>query len=120
MLMTRPTSAAANTIITLLTADTAFEEAARATFGPSRQIEVRVVNGRIASCVEGLDVQDITVLVIDLDASQEEEIQALGRLMTRIASRPPVVVVTQGFDETVARRLLQMRVADFMVKPVQP
>jgi len=33
---------------------------------------------------------------------------------------PPVVVVTQAFDETVARTLLQMRVADFLVKPVSP
>jgi pilus assembly protein CpaE len=31
-----------------------------------------------------------------------------------------VVVVTQSFDAEVARRLLQMKVADFLVKPVQP
>jgi pilus assembly protein CpaE len=40
--------------------------------------------------------------------------------MLRVASWPPVVVVTQGFDEGVARTLLQMRVADFLVKPVSP
>src|SRR5262249_59944268 len=28
--------------------------------------------------------------------------------------------VTQAFDESVARTLLQMRVADFLVKPVSP
>ena len=33
---------------------------------------------------------------------------------------PPVVVVTQAFDENVARALVQMRVADFLVKPVSP
>ena len=31
-----------------------------------------------------------------------------------------MVVVTQAFDADVARRLLQMRVADFLVKPVAP
>ena len=31
-----------------------------------------------------------------------------------------MIVVTQSFDATVARTLLQMRVADFMVKPVSP
>ena len=46
--------------------------------------------------------------------------QALERLMARIGAWPPVVVVTQSFDAEVARRLLQMRVADFLVKPVQP
>src|SRR5882724_8372742 len=40
--------------------------------------------------------------------------------MMRVGSRPPVVVVTQAVDANVARTLLQMRVADFLVKPVSP
>ena len=40
--------------------------------------------------------------------------------MTRTGGWPPVVVVTQSFDADVARTLLQMRVADFLVKPVAP
>jgi pilus assembly protein CpaE len=40
--------------------------------------------------------------------------------MARIGTWPPVVVVTQGFDENVARALVQMRIADFLVKPVSP
>ena len=46
--------------------------------------------------------------------------QALERMMLRPGVWPPVVVVTQSFDADVARSLLQMRVADFLVKPVQP
>src|SRR5437016_13536258 len=46
--------------------------------------------------------------------------QALERLMARIGAWPPVVAVTQAFDENVARTLVQMRVADFLVKPVAP
>jgi pilus assembly protein CpaE len=40
--------------------------------------------------------------------------------MARIGAWPPVVVVTQAFDGAVARALVQMRVADFLVKPVAP
>ena len=47
-------------------------------------------------------------------------LQALERLMLRIGNWPPVVAITQSFDESVARRLMQMRVADFLVKPVSP
>src|SRR5664279_113083 len=43
---------------------------------------------------------------------------ALARLMARVRAWPPVVAVTQSFDENVARTLLQMRIADFLVKPV--
>src|SRR5581483_2006277 len=40
--------------------------------------------------------------------------------MARVGTWPPVVVVTQAFDASVARTLIQMRVADFLVKPVAP
>ena len=40
--------------------------------------------------------------------------------MARVGAWPPVVAVTQSFDADVARTLLQMRVADFLVKPVAP
>ena len=53
-------------------------------------------------------------------ARDEAELRALERLMLRIGAWPPVVAVTQSFDENVARRLMQMRVADFLVKPVPP
>ena len=49
-----------------------------------------------------------------------DEMAALERMMLRNGAWPPVVVVTQSFDAEVARSLLQMRVADFLVKPVQP
>jgi len=106
--------------VVVLTADSAFEEQARATFGASDQIVLRVVSGTLAAIDGDFDVEGAIVAVIDLDVGQQEQMQALDRLMMRVGSRPPVVVVTQAFDESVARTLLQMRVADFLVKPVSP
>jgi pilus assembly protein CpaE len=119
MLMTRPTSAVVKTVA-LLTADPVFEQSARTTFGGSPQINLRVTSGTLTDAGNVFDVQDASVAVIDLDGAREEEIQALARTMARIGTWPPVVVVTQAFDENLARRLLQMRVADFLVKPVPP
>jgi pilus assembly protein CpaE len=58
--------------------------------------------------------------VVDLDAGRADEMAALARLMSRVGTWPPVIAVTQTFDQDVARTLLQMRVADFLVKPVEP
>jgi pilus assembly protein CpaE len=116
----RHSSAAGKTQVVVLTADAAFAEEARATFGASQQIALTVVSGTIDLAGEDLSLADATVAVIDLDASLPGEMQALERLMARIGVWPPVIVVTQSFDEAVARTLLQMRVADFMVKPVSP
>jgi len=116
----RSNSAAGNTQVVVLTADSAFEEQARQTFGASDQIMLRMVSGALAAVGGQLDLEGATVAVIDLDASHAGEMAALEQLMARVGAWPPAVVVTQSFDETVARTLLQMRVADFLVKPVSP
>jgi pilus assembly protein CpaE len=112
-------NAANRTGVAVLTADPAFEQSVRATFGASGSIDLRVISGSLADTPE-FSVDGVTVVIIDLDATRNEEMLALERLMLRIGTWPPVVVVTQGFDAEVARSLLQMRVADFLVKPVQP
>ena len=105
--------------VVVLTADDRFEEQVRATFGGSDQIGLDIIKGRLSER-EQIDVESASVVVADLDAGDEAEMQALDRLVTRIGSWPPIVAITQVFDESVARRLMQMRVADFLVKPVPP
>jgi len=112
-------SNASNTVVAVLTADPAFEQLVSATFGASGAIELRVVRGTVVS-VDNFATEGVTVVVIDLDTARPEEMAALEHMMVQIGISPPVVVVTQSFDAEVARSLLQMRVADFLVKPVQP
>jgi pilus assembly protein CpaE len=118
MRMASSSSAASRTVVAAITADPAFEQSLRSTFGASGAIELRIVAGTLSSA-GGFDADGVTVVIIDLDAGRAEEMLALERMMLR-GGLPPVVVVTQSFDAEVARSLLQMRVADFLVKPVQP
>jgi len=104
----------------VVTADPAFEAAMRATFGASNAIDLTIVSGSLPEHADTLDCEDATVLVVDIDAAVATEMTALARLMARVGTRPPVIAVTQSFDANAARTLVQMRVADFLVKPVQP
>ncbi len=106
--------------VVVLTADAAFEDSVRATFSASAQIGLDVVNGRLSDRDGKIDIAGATVVIADLDAGDEAELQALERIMMRIGNWPPVVAIAQRFEEAVARRLMQMRVADFLVKPVPP
>jgi pilus assembly protein CpaE len=105
--------------VVILTADEGFEESVRATFSAAPQIGLDVVKGRL-STRDQIDVEGATVVVADIDAGDDAELQALDLLISRIGSWPPVVVITQSFDGGIARRLMQMRVADCLVKPVAP
>jgi pilus assembly protein CpaE len=120
MRISRSDSAAGKTHVVVLSADPDFAEQARATFGASDQIVLKIVSDTLATSAGAADLEGATVAVIDLDAAQTDEMAALERLMAQIGNWPPVVVVTQAFDAALARTLVQMRVADFLVKPVLP
>ena len=110
----------AKTHVAVLTADGAFEQSVRTTFGGHGQIELSVVKGGMVDQAAG-EIAGATVIVADLDATRPDDFQALQRLVMRLGGRPPpIIVVTQAFNETVARQLLQVRVADFLIKPVAP
>ena len=109
----------AKTRVLVVTADPEFEQSVRAGFGSGAAIDLAIVQGGIAEQA-GLDVTDAAVVVIDIDATLTEDFQALQRLVARLGGRPPIIVVTQAFNETVARQFLQVRVADFLVKPIAP
>jgi pilus assembly protein CpaE len=120
MRITRNTPTSSNTRVVVLTADAHFEEQMRQTFSTSPQIDLNLLPATVAGAGDRLDPDGATVIVIDLDAGHADEMQALERLAIRTGGRPPIVVVTQAFDANVARTLIQMKIADFLVKPVSP
>jgi pilus assembly protein CpaE len=116
----RSTAPAMQAKVVVLTADAAFEDSVRSTFSASPQITLDVITGTLAGGADGIALEGATVVVVDINAGDAAELLALERLMLRIGNWPPVVAITQAFEESVARRLMQMRVADFLVKPVSP
>jgi pilus assembly protein CpaE len=120
MLNGRSVQAGSRTRVVLLTADPAFEHSVRTAFGTHGQIDLNVVSEGLAVEPPGFDLPGAAVIVADVDANRPEDLQSLQRLAMRLAGGPPIIVVTQAFNETVARHLLQVRVADFLIKPVVP
>jgi pilus assembly protein CpaE len=122
MKMGRASSEMGQTQVVVVTADSGFEALAKSTFGASQQIALRVICGTLAAVESDLDAETATatVAVIDLDSAPDEDLQALERLVAHDGARLPIVAVTNTVDASLARTLLQMRVADFLVKPVAP
>jgi pilus assembly protein CpaE len=118
--MNRTASTHGKTNVVLLTADAQFEQQVRQIFVSSPQIGLDITPATVASAGDQIDPRAATVIVVDLDANRADEMQALERLALRTGGSPPIVVVTQAFDANVARTLIQMKIADFLVKPVTP
>ena len=115
------TNAGANAIpVVVLTADAGFGAELQAAFGADAQTALTLIPGALAALEGELNLEGAGVVVIDLDAGKPGEMQALERLVARVGAWPPIIVITQAFDAGVARALVQMRVADLLVKPVAP
>jgi pilus assembly protein CpaE len=120
MLDGRPPAVSNHVRIAVVTGDAEFERMARTTFGGNAQIDLDVTMSSLAACKAKLDLGDAKVVLVDLDADRQDEVVALQGLAARLGGAPPIVVVTKAFNEAVARRLVQIRIADFLVKPVEP
>jgi pilus assembly protein CpaE len=113
-------SATGKTRVQLLTGNAEFEQLVRSTFDAGGgQIEL-VAAGAIGDAGVGTLDASATVAIIDVDAANPDELNALQQVMSRPGRQPPVVAVLHEFNQDVVRRLLQMRVADFLVRPVSP
>lgn len=117
---TTPGQTAEPVLIAALTPDQEFAAALLATFDGAAQIELDLIAGTLQENGDRLDFTQAGIVIIDLDDARESEVVALQRLMLRVKNRPPVIAVSRGFDATVARALVQSRIADFLVKPVPP
>jgi pilus assembly protein CpaE len=102
-----------------VTGDADLELSLRSTFGSNGKIDLSVVQGGLLENEAKFEAGNASVVIVDLNDS-DDEMAALQRLMSRIGRWPPVIVVTQAFSPEFARRLVHMRVADFLVKPVNP
>ena len=116
----RPSAGSNLVRIAVVTGDAEFERLVRTTFGGNPQIELEVTAASLAECKGKLDLGDTKVVLVDIDPDRQDEVVALQTLAARLGGGPPIVVVTKAFNENVARRLVQIRIADFLVKPVEP
>jgi pilus assembly protein CpaE len=100
--------------------DADFERLVRSTFGMDGKVELALVTGAFAAEMRKLDTDGATVIIVDIDPGSEADFAALTAFTQRLGGTPPVIVAIPAFDVSVARQLLLMRVADFVVKPVAP
>jgi pilus assembly protein CpaE len=117
--MTQETTAQIPSIV-LVGTDAAFLSAVAAAIGPSPGVNVSAIAESIEHASARPELDAAAVLVIDLDAKRRESLVALQGIVNRQSGRIPVVVLVNSLDDALARWFLQVRVSDFLRKPVEP
>lgn len=104
--------------IFLVTTDKEFARETRTAFAASEMVELAVVDTPLTELRGELQGAECAAAIIDMDASRLEEIDALRRVTRRLDGAAPVIVVTREYNAGAVRILVQLQVADFLVKPI--
>ncbi len=104
--------------ILLISADREFLAETRAAFAASDSIALESAEMNVASVRGEIEQSGCDGLIVDMDAADLGEMEALQRIMRRLEGQIPVLVVTAEFNPAAVRILVQLQVADFLVKPV--
>lgn len=104
--------------IVLVSTDKAFVQDTRAAFSASEAIQLVTVERSVTELRGEIQEADCGAVIIDMDASSLEEVESLQRVTRRLDGKAPVIVVTQELNAAAVRIMVQLRVADFLVKPI--
>ncbi|HEX8663050.1 MAG TPA: response regulator receiver protein [Beijerinckiaceae bacterium] len=105
--------------IVLIGADQGFLTAVAASVGANAVPVVAIPEG-VEQAGKRPEIDTAAVVVVDLDARRRESLIALQGIAMRTFGRAPVIVVADALDDALVRWLLQIRVSDFLRKPVEP
>jgi pilus assembly protein CpaE len=104
--------------VILVSQDRSFLQDTRAAFSSSDAIELVTLEKSVTELRGEIEASECGAAIFDMDVSSLEQIESLQRVVRRLEGRAPVVVVTQKFDPGAVRILVQLQVADFLVKPI--
>lgn len=67
------------------------------------------------------DIRNIEAdaLIIEIDATRVEDFESLQKIKRMVSSNISIIVISNNFSPAAARILIQLKVSDFLVKPVQ-
>ncbi len=83
------------------------------------QQTVQVINKPVSDIVADMRNIEATAMIVDIDATKVEEFEHLQKIKRMADNNMPIIVISGSFSPAAARILIQLKVSDFLVKPVQ-
>ncbi len=80
---------------------------------------MQIISKPIAEMLAGMREIDATAMIVDIDATKVEDFENLQKIKRMADNNMAIIVISNNFSPAAARILIQLKVSDFLVKPVQ-
>ncbi len=80
---------------------------------------MQIIDKPISELVNGMRDIDATAMIIDIDATKVEDFENLQKVKRLADNNMSIIIISGNFSPAAARILIQLKVSDFLVKPVQ-
>jgi len=106
--------------VALFSADPNFVATAQSMLKVNEVAGLSIVDRHVSGQSVEDDIRDATIVIVDVATSDQEDLSEFQHLLVRMGRDLPIIAVVDEFNEAVARKLVQMRAAEILVKPVAP
>ncbi|MEM7067307.1 MAG: response regulator receiver protein [Pseudomonadota bacterium] len=106
-------------MLVLASTDNELVTLAKGAIPNTNEQQLSVISKPIAELVTEIRNIQAEALIIDIDATRVEDFEHLQKIKRMVGNSTAIIVISGNFSPAAARILIQLKVADFLVKPVQ-
>jgi len=105
--------------ILLITPDRQLQEQLQAAVSGKGTLSLRMVQATLSAMDQHAEeIKGASVMLVDLDITDPEEVSSLGKIMEGVAEGVPIIAITEALDPDGVREVLKLHVDDWIPKPV--
>lgn len=105
--------------LAMISHDTELVALAKGAFSNNEHQNFVCINKTIGEIGAEIRDLDCDAVIVDLDASNVEDFESLQKIKRMLGANTEIIVISSDFSPAATRILIQLKVADFLVKPVQ-
>lgn len=107
-----------NNRIVLVSTDREFVSTTKTAFSVSEAISLVTIESAVSELQGEVQDSDPGAVILDIGETNLETLEAVQRVIRRLSGKVPVIVVVKEYDAALVRVLVQLKVSDFLVKPI--
>ena len=101
----------------LVSTDQGFINMAKGAIASSDEQTFRVIEKEIGALAGEVREFDCQALILDIDATSVADFEQLQKIKRMVGTQMSIIVVSSNFTPAAAQILIQLKLADFLVKP---